>query len=376
MAKKIILYCILLSLLFFASPGSAREEAVITSESAVLMDKDSGRVLYARNPHVRRPIASITKIMTGILALELGNLDDVVVVSPLAAVVEGSSIWLEEGEEKTLEELVYGLMLRSGNDAASAIAEHIAGSVENFALLMNQRARQLGAHNTRFKNPHGLHHDEHYSTAYDMAVIARHALGIAKFQEIIATPEVKITWPGHEWSRVLRNQNRLLDLYEGGDGIKTGWTTPAGRCFVGSATREGWQLITVVLNAPSMWEDAMSLLDLGFDQYQRHTLAREGAFVRQVPLEGGVRENLRVKAAEGFSLALKEEEEALLRLDLNLVDGLRAPVTEGQLVGVLDVRIGEEPVGSILLRAAEDMPRANFFHALQSFFARFFSFRS
>jgi len=370
-AKKLLLYKILLGLLLLASPLNAGEGTGITSESAVLMDKDSGRVLYARNPHVRRPMASITKIMTAVLALELGDLEERVVVSPRAAVVEGSSIWLEEGEEKTLEELVYGLLLRSGNDAAAAIAEHLAGSIENFALIMTQRARQLGAHNTRFKNPHGLHDENHYTTAYDMAVITRHALGIETFREIIATPQAEISWPGHEWSRVLRNQNRLLDLYPGGDGVKTGWTTPAGRCFVGSATREDWQLIAVVLNAPSMWEDAVTLLDLGFDRYRRHLIFEEGAFLRQVPLKGGIREHVRIRAGRGFALALADGEDAALKLEFNLTEDLRAPIREGQLVGTLDISLGGQTLGSVPLQAAEEVARATFLSNLLGFFRRF-----
>lgn len=373
MLKKLILTTILACIFFCTPIGRAKAEIEITSQSAVLMDKDSGRVLYERHAHVRRPMASTTKIMTAILALEMGSLEDVVVVSPLAAVAEGSSIWLEAGEEKTLEELVYGLMLRSGNDAAYAIAEHIGGSVENFALLMTQRARQLGAYNTRFQNPHGLHDDNHYSTAYDMAVLARHALGIDKFQEIITTEEIKISWPGHEWARILRNQNRLLELYPGGDGIKTGWTTPAGRCFVGSATRDGWQLISVVLNAPSMWEDAMFLLDYGFLHYRHHPLVGQHSYICQVPLLGGVKENLKVNAAAGYSLPLKPDEEKLVTYTFNLDENLQAPVKKGQVVGSLEISLREERVGVVMLLAGEDVEKAGFFFRVSQFIRRLFT---
>jgi serine-type D-Ala-D-Ala carboxypeptidase (penicillin-binding protein 5/6) len=371
--KKITLVTLLICMLFCAPPGSAQEEIEITSQSAVLMDKDSGRILFERHAHVKRPMASITKIMTAILALEMGNLEDVVTVSPLAAVVEGSSIWLEAGEIKTLEELVYGLMLRSGNDAAYAIAEHIGGSVENFALLMTQRARQLGAYNTRFQNPHGLHDDNHYSTAYDMAVLARHALGIEKFRKIIATEEVIISWPGHEWARILRNQNRLLELYPGGDGIKTGWTTPAGRCFVGSATRDGWQLISVVLNAPSMWEDAMLLLDYGFMHYHRHPVVRQHSYIRQVPLLGGVQENLKVMAADTYSLALSPQEEKFVTYTFSIEEGLQAPIKKGQVVGKLEISLQGERLGDVMLLAGEDVEKAGFFFRVSRFIRRLFS---
>jgi serine-type D-Ala-D-Ala carboxypeptidase (penicillin-binding protein 5/6) len=222
--------------------------------------------------------------MTAILALEAGNLKDVVVTSPRAAATGGSSIWLEEGEEKSLEELLYGLMLRSGNDAAVAIAEHIAGDESSYAQMMTRRSQELGARNTSFQNPHGLHHNEHYTTAYDFSRIAAHAMGISKFKEIIATEHTIISWPGHPWERHLYNQNKLLEIYPGAEGIKTGWTTPAGRCFVGAATREGRRLIVVLLNAPSMWEDAVALLDYGYNNYSYQPLIYEGQSLKTVPV--------------------------------------------------------------------------------------------
>ncbi|HOL18259.1 MAG TPA: D-alanyl-D-alanine carboxypeptidase family protein, partial [Bacillota bacterium] len=274
---------LLLSLLLPAAAAAenelATEEGGITARAAILMDRETGRVLWEKNAQLRLPMASTTKIMTAILALELGNEADVITTSKRAAATEGSSIWLEEGEQKTLEELLYGLMLLSGNDAAVAIAEHIAGSVENFAALMNEKAAAIGATNTHFCNPHGLPDDRHYTTAYDLALISAYALQNERFREIIRTPEYIISWPGREWDRVLQNQNRLLELYPGGDGVKTGWTKEAGRCFVGSATREGWQLVAVVLNAPQMWEDTMRLLDYGFETYSRQKVLYQGQVI-------------------------------------------------------------------------------------------------
>jgi len=195
-----------------------------------------GRILYARNPYLPRPMASITKVMTAVLALEIGRLDNSVAVSPRAAQTGGSSVWLEEGETKTLEELLYALMLRSGNDAAVAIVEHLAGDEKTFAGIMTRRARELGAKNTVFQNSHGLHHPEHYTTAYDYSLITAYAMSISKFREIVGTAHTIISWPGHPWDRHLYNQNKLLEIYAGAEGVKTGWTTLAGRCFVGVAT--------------------------------------------------------------------------------------------------------------------------------------------
>lgn len=280
----------------------------ISAEAAVLLDWKSNRILFARNLHLPKPMASTTKIMTAILALENGSLDDLVVTSPRAAFTGGSSIWLEEGEEKTLEELLYGLMLRSGNDAAVAIAEHISGSVESFASMMTARAQELGAVNTSFRNPHGLHHPEHYTTAYDLALISSHAMGINKFCQIVSTPRITISWPGHPWNRVLYNQNKLLEIYRGGEGIKTGWTTPAGRCYVGSASRNGRRLIVVLLNAPRMWEDAVALLDYGFNSFEYCPLIEEGQYLKAIPVIDGLQGKTEAIAAQSFYYPLQENE--------------------------------------------------------------------
>ena len=207
-------------------------------------------------------MASTTKIMTAILAIEMGDLADVVTVSPRAAGVEGSSIYLERGEKLTLEDLLYGLMLRSGNDAAVAIAEHIGGTVENFANLMNRKAYQIGARNTHFVNPHGLHDDKHYTTAYDLALISAYAMENPVFRVIVSTKQKKIPWEGRNYSRVLQNKNALLWDYEGANGIKTGYTKISRRCLASAALRFGMQLVCVVLDCQPWFEDSMALLDL------------------------------------------------------------------------------------------------------------------
>lgn len=337
---------------------------VVSASSAILLDRDTGRILFEKNPRQRRPVASITKIMTAVVALEHGRLSSEIRVSEKAASAGGSSIWLEAGEIKTLEELLYGLMLRSGNDAAYAIAEHIGGTVENFAVMMTQKAREIGALQTRFKNPHGLHHEEHYSTAYDMALITQYALENETFKRIISSPRAIISWPGHEWDRVLHNQNKLLRLYEGGDGVKTGWTTPAGRCFVGSATRDSWQLITVVLNAPEMWEDARILLDYGFDTYNREKVIFRHQFVKTFEVKRAVAENGRVVAAEDFYYPLKAGEREQLRYLFDLNEPRRAPIKAGSEIGVLEIQFKGETVGRIKLIAGEDIRRAPFYQPL------------
>ncbi|HHY79044.1 MAG TPA: D-alanyl-D-alanine carboxypeptidase, partial [Thermoanaerobacter sp.] len=215
--KKFILY--LFILLYFMSSVKVYAESYpsISAKAAIVMDQETGRVLYEKNSHEKLPMASTTKIMTLLVALEKGNLNDIVTVSKRAASVGGSSIWLSPGEKIDMESLLYGLMLNSGNDAATAIAEHIGGSVESFVEIMNQKAKEIGAYNTHFVTPSGLDIgiDDHYTTAYDLALITRYAFRYPKFAEIVSTKEKTIPWEGKEWDRYLRNKNKLLWIYEG-----------------------------------------------------------------------------------------------------------------------------------------------------------------
>lgn len=333
------------------------QELTVSAGSAILMDRESRRVLWEKNIHQARPMASVTKIMTALLALELGEQQELVVVSPEAARTEGSSIWLEQGEKKTLEELVYGLMLCSGNDAAVAIAEHLAGTVESFALLMTCKARQLGAVNTCFTNPHGLPDDRHYSTAYDLALISCQALDSQIFRNIISTDYRVITWPGNPEGRFLNNQNRLLELYPGADGIKTGWTRKAGRCFAGSATRDSWQLVTVVLDAPQMWEDATALLDYGYRTYTREKIFSAGQVLAQVPVADGKSGYIQVVADKDLYLPLLPGEKERLQYKWILADIYRSPIRRGEKLGGLEVYLDGYNLETVQLNAGHEVKR-------------------
>ncbi len=371
LSKTFLVSCLLLSLVCINPAGACASELTendISARAAVLMDQSSGRVLFAKNEHERLPMASTTKIMTALIALESGNLGSRVVVSERASLIEGSSIWLEKGEAKTLEELLYGLMLRSGNDAAAAIAEHLGGSIEDFSVMMTERARGIGAYNTQFKNPHGLTDENHFTTAFDFGVIACQALSIPRFKEIIATREKRITWPGHQWDRYLRNQNRLLDLYPGADGVKTGWTTPAGRCFVGSATRDSWQLVAVVLNAPNMWEDTTNLLDHGFTNWTPGDLISKGQFIKTEPVKGGLKEKVRLVAAEGFTYPLKKGEEKLIEYEIKVKNefALKAPVRKNDIIGELVISFAGEEIKKMDLLAGESVGKKSIATSLQN----------
>jgi D-alanyl-D-alanine carboxypeptidase (penicillin-binding protein 5/6) len=363
----VFVFCCVLLLNFLLLPAGRSRAGLpeISAEAAVVLDWNSGRPLYSKNHHLPRPMASTTKIMTALVALEKGSLEDVVITSARSAQTGGSSIWLEEGEKKTLEELLLGLMLRSGNDAAVAIAEHISGSVESFAQLMTQRAKELGAQNTVFRNPHGLHHPEHYTTAYDMARIAAHAMGMKEFRRIISTPSARISWPGHPWDRFLYNQNKLFDLYPGAEGIKTGWTTPAGRCFVGAAQDNNRRLISVVLNAPQMWEDTVLLLDFGFQSYNFTSLVSKGQYLKSAAVSNGVSEKVKVIAAESFYYPLKNTEEKKVTYRFIINEPLKAPLRNKERIGEMEIYFGKEVVGVVDLLAGQEIKKIGFWERWQ-----------
>ncbi|MCR3921474.1 MAG: D-alanyl-D-alanine carboxypeptidase [Firmicutes bacterium] len=370
--RKILVVLLTVLLLLQTGIVGAMEPPSVTARAAVVLDQATGRILFSKNAHEQLAMASTTKIMTAILAIESQKLQSVVNVSEYASLVEGSSVDLDAGEEKTLEELLYGLLLRSGNDAAYAIAEFLAGSVEEFAKLMTERAHELGAVHTKFMNPHGLDHEEHYTTAYDLGLIAVHAMSLPKFREVAATVEKRISWTGRPYDRILRNQNKLLTMYEGAEGIKTGWTTPAGRCFVGAASRDQWRLVTVVLNAPQMWEDSIALLDFGYAHYAWESIVEADKPVKTIAVKKGKLDKVALVCRETIGLPLKEDEAQLLRFQFELPDEVNAPVSKGQQVGMLRIYFGTEQVVETPLVAAEAIERDGILARLRDFFSRYF----
>ncbi len=267
--KKLILICAvaLICLSAVIIPLTCSADTSTTAQSAVLMERTSGRILYAKNENERLPMASTTKIMTALVVAENCAMDDVVEVPSQAVGIEGSSIYLRQGEHLTVKELLYGLMLQSGNDSAAALAIHTAGSIEKFADMMNAKAEALGLKDSHFVNPHGLHDDAHYTTAHDLGVISCAALNNEDIRGIVATPSVKISNEGYDYDRVINNKNKLLKNYTYGDGVKTGYTKKAGRCFVGSATKDGMQLVAVVLKCGPMFEECRQMMEQGFEKY-------------------------------------------------------------------------------------------------------------
>ncbi len=279
----------------------------VSAQSFVLMDANTLEVLGSAKEEVRLPMASTTKLMTALVALKYGDLESTVTITNEAVGVEGSSIYLYAGEKLTLSELLYGLLLESANDAAVAIAIHVGGSMEKFVELMNQEAVVMGLKNTHFTNPHGLHNDEHYSTAYEMGVIIAIGLNNEEFVRIISTKNCKITQKDDGY-RYLSNHNRLLGSYDGYVGGKTGYTTTAGRCLVSAAYRNGATLIAVTLNDPNDWADHRSLLDYGFSQYETFVLAEEKSIQIEVPVVGGVISQTVLTNRDSIKATLRDDE--------------------------------------------------------------------
>lgn len=351
--------------------------SALSAQSAVLIDAQMGRVIYEHNAYEKGAPASTTKIMTALVAIENGNLDKKVKVSKKAASVEGSSIWLAEGEKMSLKNLLYGLMLSSGNDAATAIAESVGGSEKKFVRLMNKKAKEMGLKNTHFDNPHGLSSDEHYTTAYELALIAREALKNQLFANIVSTKKQTIPWEGHTYSRSLTNHNKLLNLYDGANGVKTGYTKASGRTLVSSATRDGVQLIAVTLNAPDDWNDHKFLLDYGFERYKSKIITPIGETVRSITVENGVKKAVNAVTDRDLTAVVTEGDISKIKVKYTgLPTSLKAPVRKGTVLGKATMYYDGKEVESADIVAFESVgkqPPKTLWEKIISFFKGLFS---
>lgn len=357
--------CVLLVLLLAAPPAlaappsyPARAEVTpgptLTADAAVLIDGRTGRVLWGKNADEARAPASTTKMMTALVALEIGRPNEEIVVGGAAAATPGSSAGLRAGDRYTLDALLRGLLLRSGNDAAAAIATHLAGSEAAFADLMNARAHALGLRSTHFVNPHGLTAPFHYSSARDLALIARAGLAVPAFAQLVGSAEAEMRGYDalrREIRRELRSTNRLLFTYAWVDGVKTGTTSAAGNCLVASGTRGGFRLIAVVLHSDDRWGDAVRLLQWGYTHFTQVAVApAEGSVL--LPVVGARQAGARVPAAPGPAEAVPVALEELPRLTRRVVAApLRAPVSRGQVVGQLELEVSGTLLAQVPLLA-------------------------
>lgn len=309
-------------------------------ESMVTIEASTGRILYSQDEHKRLPMASTTKILTAIVAIEnCDDLDKKYEISKSATGIEGSSIYLKAGEHLSVRELLYGLMLRSGNDSAVAIAEIISGSVEKFVLLMNEYCKKLNLKDTSIVTVNGLHNENHYSSAYDLAIISVYAMKNEVFAEIVKTKQKNIDSEFSKFSdhiRVLVNKNRFLDMVKGADGVKIGYTKKAGKCFIGSATRDGMQVIFVCLNAKTMFDDACEYIEKAFKEYSLVKLLSAGE-LSKTSIKNGKSEEVPVILKNDIWYPLTDAELQKIKGKLAINENLSAPIKNNTEIGTIEL---------------------------------------
>ena len=365
---------------FLLLPGTAfaaeTKAPGTTAKAYILIEAGTGRTLAAQNEREKLPIASTTKILTALLALEQPELDQKFQVDSLAIRTEGSTMGLREGDFASLRDLAAGMLLPSGNDAANAAAVRIDGSIEEFAQRMNRKAEEIGMADSHFVTPSGLPHDEHYSTATDMALLARLALQNQDFAAICGKSSIRLEFGNPPYSRSLKNHNRLVSSYEGCIGMKTGFTKKAGRCLVSAAKRNGVTLICVTLNDPNDWKDHASLLDWGFSQVSLRELSPDTEGLR-LPIAGSLTESLPVRPLGRTFAAVTPEQEPELEQEVYLPRFVYAPVQPGDLAGEIRWKYQGSVVAVTLLTAEgsapvqEKAPKKGFWQKWKDFWGKY-----
>lgn len=324
----------------------------VSAKACIMIEAVTGNVIYEKNSHDRLPMASTTKIMTTILSLESGDLDTQFTVDSNAIKVEGSSMGLLEGDIVTKRALCYGMMLPSGNDSANATAIKLGGSFENFAKMMNDKAIQIGMNDTLFVTPSGLDEGGHCSTAYDMALLTRYALKNPDFREICGTYTAQVNFGNPPYDRWLKNSNKLLNMYDGVIGVKTGFTDDAGRCLVSACERDGVTLIVVTLNAPNDWNDHMSLYDYGFSQVSMQSPTNENF---EVNLVGASKDTLSLERSAEVLLPNVVGCSADYKTKVYLNEFEYAPISKGETLGRVEYLLDGEVVSTCSLISSEEV---------------------
>lgn len=336
--------CFLMILIFLLTGPVCVFADGISAEYACVMEPVTKTVVYEKNAHTRYSMASTTKIMTALLAVEQGCLDDVVTVSRSAAGQEGSSIYLRAGDQIVMRDLLYGLMLNSGNDAAVAVAEHISGNVTDFAALMTEKAREIGAKDTCFQNPNGLDQEGHYTTAYDLALITAYAMQRPEFCEIVSTKSKTAQLQNNQATLYFTNHNKMLSYYDGAIGVKTGFTKATGRCLVSAAERDNMRFIAVTLKAPDDWNDHKKMLDEAFARFVPQTIIRKGDVLKEKSIGGNT---VQLLAGKDVSIPVEKNTAYHAEVLLNLPQELLPPVNEGEKVGEAQIKLKNEVVDEL-----------------------------
>ncbi len=310
----------------------------VAAKSFIVIDVSSGRIIGSRNANEKLPIASTTKIMTTILAIEnAGNLNTRIEVPPVCTGVEGSSIYLKPNQMISIKDLLYGTMLRSGNDAAETLATFIGRNhQEGFIYMMNEKAIDIGAYNTNFVNPHGLHDENHYSTAFDMALISRYAMKNETFKEIVSS----IQYKADSLNTMFYNKNKVVQQYEYGNGVKIGYTKAAGRCLVASAQKEGTQIIAVVLDDNNWFNDCYNLFDWAFENYKSYSIIQKGQYVGTAP------DGEPIFVSDSFDYLLTEEEKNNLRFEADYLTPHIVTDKKYVVCGTYNIYLGDELINT------------------------------
>ena len=365
--NKIVLGFVLLGI-FCTTANAQVADISVSAHSAALYIPELNEFLYLKNADEAMPMASTTKIMTALIVLENTEPDDIICIPDEAVGVEGSSAYLKGGEELTVSELLYALLLQSANDVAVSLALHVGGSIDGFAEMMNRRAESLGLKNTHFKNPHGLDDKEHYTTARELAIITAEAMKRDDFCNIVSTE--RKSFITEDRSRTYINHNKLLRMYDGCIGVKTGFTKKSGRCLVSAAERDGLSFISVTLNAPSDWADHDKMLDLGFSRLEKIQLCDSEDFSYTLPVIDGEKESVKVGNRDAASIILARENryvEEFVKLNRYVV----APINEGDILGeVIFTLDGEEceRVRLVALESVREKKEKGFFDRILSHF--------
>lgn len=333
--KKSISVMLCFALIF--SPDLICKALGVSAQSAILMEGTAGNVIYGKNENAKLPMASTTKIMTALCAIENSEPNELVAVNPAAIGIEGSSIYLKKGEKLTMRELLLGLMLNSGNDAAVAIAYAVSGSVDDFAKLMNKTAEKIGVKNTHFSNPSGLDDSEHYTTAYDLAKITAYALKNKEFKNIVSTYRNTISDTVSGQQRYLKNHNKLLKMYDGCIGVKTGFTKKSGRCLVSAAERNGVMLVAVTLNAPDDWNDHINMLNYGFEKVTLQNVFKKDDYVCTLNVNNGSERSVKAIFENDVSLPQISGSENNVTIKYKIPSSVTAPIKYHQSLGRIDV---------------------------------------
>lgn len=347
------------------------EECSSSAKAMCLLEKNSGRILYGKNIDEKLAMASTTKIFTALTVLNnCNNLDEKVNIDDRAVGIEGTSIYLRKGEVLTVKELLFGMMLPSGNDAATALAYHIGGEIDKFCLLMQETALNAGAKNSSFKNPHGLDEEGHYTTAYDLAKVSAEALKNETFREIVGTKFTTISGNDEVETRFLRNKNKLLSAFDGTTGVKTGFTDNAGRCFVSSAERNNMEVVCAVLNCGPMFEECANLMQRAFNQYKLYELLPAYNIVDNIPVEKGKMTEVKVYSRKSFCFPLTTDEFLQITYDYEKPQTLKAPVKKEQIVGFVKIYLGEQILFQDDLITTDEIKSNSIFQNVKDIFGK------